>query len=132
MSMAGCGVAARNCSQATTMAASEVFMSLAPRPKSLPSRWLGTKGSLVQASSGPVGTTSVWPAQMRVGRRPVPQRAHRLATRKASGPLSMRWQSKSSGLSRAAMMSRHPASSGVTEGRAISSSARRSVAVIRI
>jgi hypothetical protein len=35
------GCAARNSSVATTIAASEVFMSLAPRPKSRPSRCVG-------------------------------------------------------------------------------------------
>ena len=37
-------------------------MSAAPRPYSLPSRWVGAKGGEVHCSSGPVGTTSVWPA----------------------------------------------------------------------
>ena len=59
MSIPGWGWPATNSSQATTMAASEAFMSLAPRPYSLPLRWLGTKGGLPQASNGPVGTTSV-------------------------------------------------------------------------
>ena len=41
-------------------------MSDAPRPYSLPSRCVGVKGSLLHWSSGPVGTTSVWPAKARV------------------------------------------------------------------
>jgi hypothetical protein len=53
------GCAARNSSVATTIAASEVFMSLAPRPKSRPSRCVGVNGSLCHWVSGPVGTTSV-------------------------------------------------------------------------
>ncbi|MCY1545035.1 hypothetical protein D9M68_809530 [compost metagenome] len=132
MSIGGLGFAARNSSQATTMAASEVFMSLAPRPKSLPSRCEGTKGSLPQASSGPVGTTSVWPAQTRVGCWPVPRRAQRLVTRKSAGPLSMVSQTKPSARRRSAIRAWQPSSSGVTEGRAINSSVRRRVAVIRI
>ncbi len=67
---AGSGWAARNSSAATTKAAIEVFMSAAPRPYSLPSRCAGVNGSLVHCSSGPVGTTSVWPANTTVRPRP--------------------------------------------------------------
>src|SRR5256885_6360419 len=44
----------------------------------------GTKGGLLHCSSGPVGTTSVWPAKTSTGRSaPVPERrAQRLRTRK--------------------------------------------------
>src|SRR5256885_8576621 len=47
----------------------------------------GTKGGLLHCSSGPVGTTSVWPAKTSTGRSaPVPERrAQRLRTRKLSG-----------------------------------------------
>ncbi len=62
-------------------------MSAAPRPYRCPSRWLGTKGSLRQRSSGPVGTTSVWPAKASVGPARLPRRsANRLVTRKSAGP----------------------------------------------
>ena len=54
-------VAARR-RQATIIAATEVFISAAPRPNKNPSRSMGTKGSLVQAAS-PGGTTSMWPAK---------------------------------------------------------------------
>ncbi len=124
MSKEGAGVSARNSSSATTKAAMEVFMSLAPRPYSLPSRCVGTKGGLLHCSSGPVGTTSVWPAKTSTGRSaPVPERrAQRLRTRKLSGPLSMRSQAKPMGCRASARSSRQPASSGVTEGRLISCS----------
>ena len=74
-------------------------MSAAPRPYSWPSRWVGTKGSLRQCSSGPVGTTSVWPAKASVGPGRLPRRsAHRLVTRKSSGPQTSVSQAKPSGL----------------------------------
>jgi hypothetical protein len=63
------GWAATKASMAVTKAASEDFMSAAPRPKSMPSRSVGSKGFDAQASSGPVGTTSVWPANTTRGRR---------------------------------------------------------------
>src|SRR6185312_9719496 len=72
-------------------------------------------GSLVQPSSGPGGTTSVWPARQTSGGL-VPQRAHRLVT-----PLTVsvsQWNP--SGARRAAMIAWQPASSGVSERRAIS------------
>ena len=59
--------AAQCAERGLVMAASEVFMSQAPRPYSTPSRWVGTKGSLCHCCTGPVGTTSVWPANTRVG-----------------------------------------------------------------
>ena len=62
-------------------------MSAAPRPYRRPSRCVGTKGSLVHRSSGPVGTTSVWPAKTSVGPgRPPSCMAHRLVTRASVGP----------------------------------------------
>lgn len=107
----------KNSSVATTMAAKEVFMSLAPRPNNLPSRWLGVKGSVVHLSKGPVGTTSVWPANTKVG--PFGEQrliAHRLLTLKLSGPKFKRCESKSKAFKRSPKISRHPASSGLTEG----------------
>ncbi|NNU43081.1 hypothetical protein HK415_07790 [Ramlibacter sp. B156] len=127
MPIFGCGRAARNSSTATVKAAIEVFMSAAPRPYRLPPRWLGTKGSLVHCSSGPVGTTSVWPAKTSV-RWPVPGRlAHRLVTRKSVGPLAMVSQLKPWACRRWAMKVWQCPSSGVTERWAISCSARWSV-----
>src|SRR5690606_18313293 len=99
------------------------FMSAAPRPYSTPSSIVGMKGGVFQASAGPGGTTSVWPAKHSTG-AVVPRRAHRLQT----PPPSMRSRVKPSGARRSAMSSRQPASSGVTEGRAMSSQARASVA----
>ena len=52
---------------AVTIAATDVFMSAAPRPNRLPSRSVGENGSLVQRSSGPGGTTSTWPARQAMG-----------------------------------------------------------------
>ena len=66
-------------SAAVTNAAIDAFMSQAPRPYSMPSRMTGTNGSLCQRSSGPVGTTSVWPAKHTTGRA-VPRRAQKLST----------------------------------------------------
>ena len=103
---------------AVTKAASEDFMSAAPRPYSTPSRIVGAKGGEDHALSGPGGTTSVWPAKHSTGAA-MPRRAHRLQT----PPLSMRSRRKPSGARREATSSRQPASSGVTEGRAMSSQA---------
>ena len=50
------------------------FMSTAPRPMTTPSTSSAAKGSDDQASVGPVGTTSVWPAKQRFGPS-VPRRA---------------------------------------------------------
>ena len=61
------------------MAASALFMSAAPRPKSRPSRTVGLNGSLFHSSSGPVGTTSVWPAKHSTG-PPLPRVAQKLST----------------------------------------------------
>ena len=62
-------MAATNVSIAVTKAASEAFMSAAPRPYSQPSRSTGTNGSDVHCSRGPVGTTSVCPAKQTSGPR---------------------------------------------------------------
>src|SRR5437773_3828460 len=119
----GEGCLARKPSIATTKAAIEVFMSAAPRPKSFPSRAVGTKGLLCHFSTGPVGTTSVCPTKQRSG-GDSPRRAQRLVTsprrtgsianpRRARRSASSLWQ---------------PPSSGVTERREINSRARPSVA----
>jgi len=119
------GCAATNPSIATTIAASEVFMSAAPRPNSLPSRSVGANGSDSQRSSGPVGTTSVWPAKHTSGEA-VPRRAQRLVT----PPLVSGSRRKPSGRRQAASTSWQPPSSGVIERRAISSRASASVSVM--
>jgi hypothetical protein len=49
--------------------------------------------------------------------------AHKFRTRNDWGPLSIRSQTKPRGVRREAMISRQPPSSGLTEGREISSSA---------
>ena len=55
----------------------EPFMSAAPRPYSMPSRMVGVNGSLCHLSTGPVGTTSVWPAKQTSGvAAPRPQIVH--------------------------------------------------------
>src|SRR5437868_12336168 len=118
------GCAATNSSMATTMAAMEVFMSAAPRPYSLPSRCVGAKGSLCHWASGPVGTTSVWPANASSGAAAsAPRRtAQRLVTRKSSGPLCIVSQTKPSGLSRSMIRGWKPPSFGVRDRQAISCS----------
>src|SRR6185436_12837310 len=92
----------------------------------------GTKGSLDQAESGPVGTTSVWPAKTSsLPSAAVPPRiAHRLLTRAVSGPNGNEVQRKPIASRRAARSAWQPPSSGVTERHAISCSARGSVADI--
>ena len=127
MPNAGLGWVARNSCTATTMAAREVFMSLAPRPNNLPSWWVGVKGSLSHWVNGPVGTTSVWPAKASVWPEVPARLAQRLRTRKVSGPESMNSQTNPRGFKASAIRSRQPASSGVTEGREISCSAKRRV-----
>ncbi len=93
-----------------TKAAIEVFMSEAPRPYSTPSRMVGVKGSETHCSSGPLGTTSVWPAKHTTGAS-LPLRAHRLVT-----PLdSMVSNVKPSGARRAISRAWQPASSGVLD-----------------
>ncbi len=99
-------------------------MSAAPRPYSMPSRCVGTKGSLCQASSGPVGTTSVWPAKASTGAAgDAPRRiAHRLLTGCSPLPKTSDSQSKPSARRRCASSAWQPASRGVTEAAAISCS----------
>ena len=63
-----------------------------------------TKGSLVHCASGPVGTTSVWPAKASVGPGCAPRRtAHRLLTRKCSGPQTTVSHAKPAAPSRSAI-----------------------------
>ena len=126
---AGSDWAAKNSSIETTMAAREVFISLLPRPNNLPSRCVGVKGSLRHWAIGPVGTTSVWPANTNVFALACVLRlmAHKLLTRNDSGPLSMRSHAKPRGTKCETINSKHPASSGVAEGRAISCSASERV-----
>src|SRR6266699_5476333 len=119
------GCFATKCSAATTKAAIEVFMSAAPRPKSLPSRSVGAKGSACHRSSGPGGTTSVCPTKHSKGRTS-PRRAQRFAT----SPLRTGSIANPSRARRAASSSWQPPSSGVIERRAISSRASSSVAAV--
>ena len=107
-------------------------MSAAPRPYRRPSRCVGTKGSLVQCSSGPVGTTSVWPAKTRVGPgRPPRRSAHRLLTRASSGPASSVSQAKPA--ARQALGQQRLAAGVVGRDRAAGDQrlGRRSVSVMR-
>src|SRR3954465_3785808 len=110
-------------SVATTNAAMDDFMSAAPRPNNRPSRIVGTKGSDFHSSSGPVGTTSVWPAKQTSGRAG-PRRAHRLVT----SPRRIGSHLKSSFPRRSPIRSWQPPSSGVTDFRAMSSLASSSTA----
>ena len=109
-------------SAAVTIAATDAFMSAAPRPYSRPSRSVGVKGSLVHCSTGPGGTTSTWPARQTSGPDD-PWRAHRLLT----GPRSSRSHRKPAAASRDSSSARLPPSAGVTERQAMSSLASRSV-----
>ena len=56
------------------MQAMPPFMSVVPRPYSVPLMISPAKGGEVHAPASPVGTTSVWPANIRQG-LPVPMRA---------------------------------------------------------
>ena len=107
---------------AVTNAASDAFMSALPRPYRWPSRSTGTNGSECQFASGPVGTTSVWPAKHTMGRA-APRRAHRLVTPEER----IVSQAKPRGASRRASSAWQPASSGVSERSASSSRVRASV-----
>ena len=105
------------------MAATPLFMSAAPRPKSRPSRTTGSKGSDCHFSRGPGGTTSVWPAKQMTGPGPPRCSAQKLST----SPKRILSISKPNGSSRAISNSWQPASSGVTDFRAISCIASSSV-----
>src|SRR5919108_91501 len=113
------GRSAMKRSAATTNAAIEDFISAAPRPKSLPSRMVGTKGSECHSLSGPVGTTSVWPAKHTRG-WPLPRCAQRFVT-SPNGIGSPRKPARPGGRASSAWQ---PPSCGVTERRAISSWAK--------
>ena len=104
------------------IAATDTFMSAAPRPNRSPSRSVGVNGSLVHRSTGPGGTTSTCPARQTSG-APVPRRAQRLRT----APRSIRSHVNPAAASRAPSSSRQPASSGVSERQAMSCFARSSV-----
>src|ERR1700678_582679 len=106
-----------NCSQAVSMAARPLFMSAAPRPYNKPSLMTGLKGSLCHSSSGPEGTTSVWPAKQNTG-PPLPRFAQKLST----GPKRIRSTANPMASSRSIINSWQPPSAGLTEARAISSS----------
>jgi hypothetical protein len=55
-------------SMANRLAARPAFMSPAPRPYIHPPSTRGSNGGVVHMSSGPVGTTSMWP--LRISERP--------------------------------------------------------------
>src|SRR5919197_2154376 len=74
------------------------------------------KGSECHSLSGPVGTTSVWPAKHTTG-WPLPRRAQRFVT----SPKGIASQRKPARSRRRATSAWQPPSSGVTERRAISS-----------
>src|SRR6185503_6856423 len=82
---------------------------------------VGTNGSECHSLSGPVGTTSVWPAKQTTGLC-VPRRAHRLVT----SPKFIGSHLNPAAPSRLAISSWQPPSSGVIDLRPISSLARSS------
>src|SRR6185503_8646743 len=82
---------------------------------------VGTNGSECHSLSGPVGTTSVWPAKQTTGWA-LPRRAQRFAT----SPNFIGSHSNPARARRWAMSSWQPPSSGVTDLRAISSLASSS------
>src|SRR5271169_72873 len=120
-----CGWRDTNFSIEVTKAASEPFMSAAPRPYSMPSSTVGVNGSLCHFSTGPVGTTSVCPAKHTTGLL-LPRRAHRLST----SPQRINSSLKPSGCRREPISSRHPSSLGVSERREISCCASSSVGLM--
>ena len=112
-------------STAMIIEANEPFMSAAPRPCNMPSMILGSNGGLSQFASGPVGTTSVWPAKQIRGLAS-PLRDQKLSTSpKRSGSLL-----KPRAASRSIMSGWQPSSSGVTEWRAMRSLANCRVGVM--
>src|SRR5690349_16598766 len=123
----GCeGCAPTKRSAAVTNAAMDVFMSAAPRPYRFPSRIVGTKGSECHFSSGPGGTTSVWPARATTGRA-VPWRIHRFTTSLQRNTSA--W--KPSGSSRSMIICWQPESSGVMDLRRIRAWASSSVSFFK-
>ena len=118
----GCSATKR--SQAVTKAAILVFMSAVPRPYSLPSRSVGSNGGDVHFSSGPLGTTSVWPAKHSKGAL-LPRRAQMFW-------VSLKFMAsmvKPIFCKRSARMAWQFLSSGVTEASAMSCLVRAKVAV---
>src|SRR5690554_3166121 len=94
-------------------------MSAAPRPRSMPcSSIQGSNGGVSQCTSGPLGTTSVWPAKASTGPW-CPWVAQRFST----SPKGNRSIWKPSRCRRSMSSAWQPRSSGVTEGRRISSMA---------
>ena len=97
------------------MAAMPVFISAEPRPYSWPLSTVAAKGGCVHLSSGPVGTTSVWPVNTNSGPS-VPLRIHALETSaKGKGSVVNPLVTNLS-----ASKSKQPSSLGVTEGFCIS------------
>ena len=85
---------------------------------------VGSNGGDCQADSGPVGTTSVWPAKTRCG-APSPILAKRLSTSGVPGSVKiLRMQVKPPAVRNCCSTSSAPASAGVTEGQRIRSRAR--------
>src|SRR5688500_1037400 len=82
---------------------------------------VGTNGSECHSLSGPVGTTSVWPAKQTTGLA-LPRRAQRLVT--SPNFIGSHW--KPAVASRLAINSWQPPSSGVTDLRPMSSLASSS------
>ena len=76
----------------------------------------GTNGSVRQSSSGPVGTTSVWPAKQNTG-PPRPRLAQKLST----GPKRSVSTLKPRASSRSIINAWQPPSVGLTEARDINS-----------
>ena len=107
-----CAMASGNA--ATIIAASEPFISAAPRPNNMPSRMVGSNGGLIQRSASPGGTTSVCPAKANVS--PCPRHAQKFCV----SAKSMRSTVKPIACKRSINKAWHPASSGLREGRRIS------------
>ena len=98
-------------------------MSAAPRPKSSSPITVASNGSESQLASSPGGTTSVCPANANSG-PDVPCVAQKLST----SPNRIASTENPACLRRETIASWHPASSGVTDCRAINSRVRASVA----
>src|SRR5262249_19604213 len=87
---------------------------------------VGTKGSVAHLSSGPGGTTSVWPASTTRGRAS-PWRIHKLAT----SPCTITSGRNPRGARRSMMSRWQPSSAGVTDLRAISALASSRVSFFK-
>src|SRR6185437_2359782 len=120
------GFARTKSAAAVTKAATEVFMSAAPRPKSFSSRIVGMNGSERHFSRGPVGTTSVWPARTTTG-FVSPCRIQRLVT----SPKTITSGRKPRGARRSTMSCWQPSSAGVTDLRAMSAFASSRVSFFK-